>query len=66
MGIENIPMNIEIIPMHIQIMLQNRGDIGLSLASWETTQTNKVSKCYTKKGDQNISSSLKKKRNHTQ
>ena len=46
--------------------LSNRGDIGLSLASRETAQTNKPLKHYTKTGGQNISSSLKKKRKHTQ
>ena len=45
---------------------RNWGDIGLSLASRETTQTNKPPKHYTKTLGHNISSSLKKKRKHTQ
>ena len=45
---------------------RNWGDIGLSLASRETTQTNKPPKHYTKTGGHNIRSSLKKKRKHTQ
>ena len=44
---------------------RNWGDISLSLASWETTQTNKPPKHYTKTGGHDISSSLKKKRKHT-
>ena len=43
----------------------NRGDIDLSSASRESTQTNNLQKHYTKTGGQNISSSLKKKRKHT-
>ena len=46
--------------------LWNWGDIGLSPASRETAQTNNPLKHYTKTGSQNISSSLKKKRKHTQ
>ena len=42
---------------------RNWGDIGLSPASRETTQTNKPPKHYTKTGGHNISSSLKKKGN---
>ena len=49
-----------------QWTLWNRGDIGLSPASRETTQANKPPKHHTKIGGQNISSSLKKKRKHTQ
>ena len=45
---------------------RNWGDIGLSPASRETSQTNKPPKHYTKMGVHNISSSLKKKRKHTQ
>ena len=44
----------------------NRGDIGLSPAIQETTQTDKQPEHYTKTGGQNTSSSLKKKRKHTQ
>ena len=36
--------------------LRNRGDIALSPACWETTQTNKPPKHYTRMGGQNISS----------
>ena len=43
----------------------NMGDIGLSPASRETTQTSKQPKHYTKTWGQNISS-LKKKRKHTE
>ena len=46
--------------------LWNRGDIGLSPSSWETIQMNKAPKHYTKMVDQNIGSSRKKKRKHTQ
>ena len=49
-----------------QWTLWNRGDIGLSPARRETTQMNKPPKHYTKTGGQNISSSLKKERKHTQ
>ena len=45
---------------------QNWGDIGLSKASRETTQTNKLPKHYTKTMGHNISSSLKKKKKHMQ
>ena len=44
----------------------NRGDIGLSPASRETTETNKPPIHYIKMGGQNISSSFKKERKHTQ
>ena len=45
--------------------LSELGDIGLSPASRETTQTTKRSKHCTEGGGQNISSSLKIKRKHT-
>ena len=46
---------------------RNWGDIGLSPASHETTPANKQQKHYTKtEGGHNISSSLKKKRKHTE
>ena len=44
---------------------RNWGDIGLSPASQEITQTNKPPKHYTKTGDHNIGCCLKKKRKHT-
>ena len=46
--------------------LWNRGDIGVSPASRETTETNKPPKHYTKTRGQNIHCSLKKKSKHTQ
>ena len=46
--------------------LFNRSDIGLSPASRETSQTNKPPKYCTMTRGQTISSSLKKKRKHTQ
>ena len=45
--------------------LSELGDIGLSPASRETSQTNKPPKHYTKMGGHNISSYSKKKRKHT-
>ena len=48
-----------------QWTFRNWADTGLSPASWETTQTIKPPKHYTKTGGHNISS-LKKKRKHTE
>ena len=48
------------------LIFWNWGDMSLSPASKETTQTNKPPKHYTKTGGHNVSSSLKKNRKHTQ
>ena len=62
-------VNVRVLGKGLELLSANGGRFEINqlfISNRETTQTNKPPKHYTKTGGQNISSSLKKERKHTQ